>query len=183
MNRDTLPTTHLVLMGLRACGKSTLARTIGDRLNVPAHDLDPMVLARMRAQTVREAWERDGEPAFRAAETETLREAIEQDAPTVLALGGGTPTAPGAADVLRDAVRDGSIALVYLRLLPEALRERMHADDPDRPALTEGDALHEIAQIFAARDPLYREIAEYEHPPECSVERDASKLVALWSDD
>ncbi|MEM1424616.1 MAG: hypothetical protein AAGH64_11520, partial [Planctomycetota bacterium] len=60
MSATPLPTTHLVLMGLRACGKSTLARTIGARMSVPAHDLDPMVLARMGAASVREAWERDG---------------------------------------------------------------------------------------------------------------------------
>ena len=178
---DDAPTTHLVLMGLRACGKSTLARAIAERAGVVARDLDPMVLERMGVSTVREAWERDGEAAFRHAETEALREAIAAEPPSVLALGGGTPTAPGADDVLREAVRDGVITLVYLRLSPEALRERMHADDPDRPSLTGGDALDEIARVFEVRDPLYRALAEFEHAPECSVERDASKLMALWA--
>ncbi|GAB4548388.1 MAG: shikimate kinase AroL [Phycisphaerales bacterium] len=177
---EALPSTYLVLMGLRACGKSTLARAIGERLGVPARDLDPMVLERLGAATVREAWEAGGEPAFRRAETEALRTALRMESPSVLALGGGTPTAPGAAEVLRDAVRDGAITLVYLRLSPEALRERMSADDPDRPSLTGGDALEEITRVFEARDPLYRELAEHEYAPECSVDRDVSKLIALW---
>ena len=177
-----LPRDHLVLMGLRACGKSTLAHAIGERLTIPAHDLDPMVLERLGARTVREAWERDGAAAFRRAETEALRAAIDRDAPTALALGGGTPTAPGAADVLRDAARDGAITLVYLRLMPAALRERMRAHDPDRPALTDGDVLDEVQGVFEARDGLYRGLAQVEHRPECSVDRDVSRLIALWSD-
>lgn len=170
----------LVLMGLRGSGKSTLARTIGAQLGVEHADLDERVLALMEAETVTDAWARDGEGAFRAAETRALRAALDKDGPMVLALGGGTPTAPGAADVLRDATAEGRCTLVYLRLAPEQLRDRMRAHDPDRPALTGTDALTEIDGVFAMRDPLYRALAMHEFTPETGTEADAYTVLALW---
>lgn len=175
-----MPGNTLVLMGLRGSGKSTLARAIGERLDIPAHDLDPLVLERLGAKRVREVWETRGEAVFREAETAALRAALDEEGPAVLALGGGTPMAPGAPEVLRAMTDAGRCVVVYLRLSPEALRERMTRDDPDRPSLTGADVLDEIRAVFEARDPLYRELAEIEHTPECSVERDVSKLIALW---
>ncbi len=175
------PKTILVLMGLRASGKSTLARAIGERVGVPHLDLDPLVLERIGAQTVREAWERDGERAFREAETEALRAVLTREPPFVLALGGGTPTAPGAEGVLRDAVEEGRCTLVYLRLTPEQLRARLHADDPDRPALMGTDANDEVRAVYGVRDPLYRALAQHEYAPHRAVADDVSAIIDVWS--
>ena len=168
-------------MGLRASGKSTLARAIGEREGVPAYDLDDLVLDELGAATVREAWERLGEDAFRAAETRALRAALATDTEHILALGGGTPTAPGASDVLREAVESRRCALFYLRLKPDALRARTREDDPDRPSLTGAGALDEIQHVFDQRDPLYRALAMHEHAPTSSVDEDARALIALWN--
>lgn len=170
----------LVLMGLRGSGKSTLARAIADRLDLPAMDLDPLTLRAMGAATVREAWDRSGEAAFREAEVRALRDVVVSHSQGVLALGGGTPTAPGAFDCLRDAAERGEGAIVYLRLMPDVLRARVHAHDPNRPALTGGDSLDEVDTIFAARDPLYRSLAQHEHAPLGGVDEDADALIRWW---
>ena len=171
-------------MGLRGSGKSTLARAIGEHAGVASSDLDPMVLDRLGVSTVHEAWEGAGEPAFREAETSVLRDVLDGDQRCVLALGGGTPTAPGAADLLRDAMDRGLCTLVYLRLLPEQLRERLSAHDPDWPSLTGAasgdDPLDEIREVFAARDPPYRSLAQHEYAPIYSIDQDARAILDLW---
>ncbi|QKK09395.1 MAG: hypothetical protein HND58_15335 [Planctomycetota bacterium] len=100
----------LLLIGLRGSGKSTLGRLVAERLVADGlvaafSDLDDAVLARLGHATVAEAWNTLGEPAFRTAETACLRErvpaALDDGTPqVVVALGGGTPTAPGAAELL-----------------------------------------------------------------------------------
>ncbi len=150
-----MPTPNLILIGLRASGKSTLGLLLAQRLGREFVDLDDLVAQRMNASGAGEAIERDGIDAFRNAETESLRSVLGSSG-QIVALGGGTPTAPGAPDVLRAS--DANI--VYLRGTPETLRDRLaHADNADRPTLVGDDVLSEVQTLFDQRDGLYREIA------------------------
>ena len=50
--------------------------------------------------------------------------------------------------------------MVYLRLSPSELANRLRAsENQHRPALMGTDPIAEVAQVFAVRDPLYRELA------------------------
>lgn len=163
----------LLLIGLRGSGKSTLGKLVAERLTANDFaatfaDLDRAVLEHLGCATVAEAWNTLGEPAFRAAETACLRECLynAHNTPgtrTILALGGGTPTAPGAAEILCDARDTHRATIVYLRAQPDTLRARLQATDPNRPSLTGNTSstgsLDEIDAVFAARDPLYRELS------------------------
>lgn len=147
----------IVLMGLRGSGKSTLGRLLGEELGREFVDLDERTPRVLGHESLREAWDQRGEEAFREAEVEALRDVLSQG--VVLALGGGTPTAPGAPAMLREARARGAI-LVYLRGSPEALGARLlREENRDRPSLTGAGVVEEIAVVFAARDPLYRELA------------------------
>ncbi|MBK7405805.1 MAG: AAA family ATPase [Phycisphaerales bacterium] len=157
MNRS-LP--NLILMGLRGSGKSTIARVLSERLGIPSVDLDARVLESFGGGSVSDVWRSRGERAFRAAEAECLREALRAPRPKILALGGGAPTAPGAADLLRRAVAQDGDVLVYLRAQPETLRRRLEAvAGDDRPSLTGLGTLTEIESVFAARDAQYVALA------------------------
>lgn len=148
-------TPNLILIGLRASGKSTLGKLLAQHLGRDFIDLDDVVAAQMNASGPGEAIERDGIDAFRGAETKALRSVLESQS-QIIALGGGTPTAPGAADVLRAS--DANI--VYLCGTPGALQERLSsADNTDRPALVGDDELSEVKALFDQRDGLYRELA------------------------
>ena len=146
---------NLILIGLRASGKSTLGRLLAQDLGRDFVDLDDVVAARMNASGPGEAIERDGIDAFRSMETEALREVLEGKS-QIIALGGGTPTAPGAAEVLRTSGAN----IVYLRGTPETLRDRLaSSDNSNRPALIGDDVLSEVQALFDQRDGLYRELA------------------------
>jgi shikimate kinase len=152
----------VALLGLRASGKTTLGRALAERLGRRFVDLDDRTLALLGDDTIAGAFRRAGEPAFRAAETEALVRALDEDG-IVLALGGGTPTAPGAETMLRDAQARGRTTLVYLRCEPDVLRSRLRAAGGagvNRPSLTGDGPLDEIERVHAARDPLYRALAD-----------------------
>ncbi len=174
------PGRWLVLMGLRASGKTTVARRLAARRGVSAVDLDDRVRARFGGRTVTRIWDEEGEPAFRAAEAACLSEVLDEP-PGVLALGGGTPTVPAAAARLRAAAACGEADLVYLRARPERLAARLAADRGDRPPLggdvvagdarsgatkvgpdartARAEALRETRWAFETRDGLYRDLA------------------------
>lgn len=153
---------HIVLIGLRGSGKSTVAGLVGARLDRSMVDLDRAVLGEMKCATVSEAWSERGEAAFRAMETRLLRRTLEEaDGQAVIALGGGTPTAPGAADVIRAAQAAGRAVVVYLAAGAEVLASRLPEHDPDRPSLTGAGPREEMARVLAERDGFYRDLADH----------------------
>ena len=151
---------HIVLIGLRCSGKSTLAPRLATELDLPCIDLDDRVARAMGADAPARAIERDGIDAFRETETRELGSALSEPA-SVLALGGGAPTAPGARETLERAAASGAARVFYLRAEPDTLAMRMHASDTaDRPALAGDDPIDEIPILFEQRDPLYESLAE-----------------------
>lgn len=150
---------HLVLMGLRASGKSTLGSAAAAALGAAFVDLDLRTSALLGYPSVREAFEQKGEPAFRAAESRALTDALGE-APQVIALGGGTPTAPGAAEELAAARRSGSAFVVFLDPPLELLAQRLGTHEGDRPSLTGRGVVAEIEDVARVRRPLYAALAD-----------------------
>lgn len=149
------PKRHAVLIGLRASGKTTIGRLAAERLGLGFADLDDLTPRKLGASTAAEALQSAGENAFRDAEAEALREVLAAK-PMLIALGGGTPTAPGAADTLRDA----GTMIVYLRAQPETLGVRLAQTDlTSRPSITGRGVIEEVAELFDRRDPVYRRLA------------------------
>ena len=168
----------LVLMGLRGSGKSTLGPALAQRLGRDFVDLDDRVAASLCAQhslprstSIGDLFKQLGEAEFRRVETAELAHCLGHDqsvkssttsqrAGLVLALGGGTPTAPGASELLRAACAQHLACVVYLRLSPSELAKRLRAsENQHRPALMGKDPIAEVAQVFAVRDPLYQQLA------------------------
>jgi len=78
----------IVLVGMMATGKTSVARQLGRRLRRQVYDSDAMIVART-GRTVAQLWEAGGEPAFRDLETAVLDEALDERPPGVVAAAGG----------------------------------------------------------------------------------------------
>jgi shikimate kinase len=142
----------VVLVGMMATGKTTVGRAVAERLGRPFLDSDDLI-ERRTGRTVREIFESDGEQAFRALESQVLREALSGDAPAVIAAAGGAVL---DAENRRWLKRNGTV--VWLRAEPSVLARRIGADD-HRPLLAvDPDAT--LRRLHAERLPLYREVAD-----------------------
>ena len=149
----------LILIGLRGSGKSTVGRALATAMSRDFVDLDDRTAANcgMDAPT---CFATHGESAWRDAEVDALRVALADPAPTVLALGGGTPIAPGADAMLATAQAERGATIVWLDAPPEVLVEWI-GDDPNRPPLTDLDPLAEMTAVDAARRPVFTRLADH----------------------
>ena len=143
----------IILIGLPGSGKSTVGRHLARRLQLVFLDSDHAIEARLGCP-IREFFEREGEERFRDIEQEEIAQLCAQ-APGVLATGGGAVLRPANRDALRSA---GTV--VYLQSQPEDLMRRLRHDHK-RPLLQVADPMARLRDLFALRDPLYRETAHH----------------------
>jgi shikimate kinase len=144
----------VALVGLPGSGKSTVGRQLARRLDLPFIDSDPEIERRIGC-TIREYFEREGEESFRDAEEATIAEITRNAHQGVLSTGGGTVLRQNNRELLR-----ASGYVVYLRSSPEEVFKRLR-NDRNRPLLQVGDPLQRLRDLFAVRDPLYRETAHF----------------------
>lgn len=144
---------RLALIGLPGSGKTTVGRQLARRLQLSFVDTDQLLEQRIGC-SIREFFEREGESRFRDLE-EGLIEEVTRTREGVLSTGGGV--------VLRAANREhlhGRAHVVYLRSTPEEVFRRLRHDQ-NRPLLQVEDPLQKLRELFAERDPLYRETAHF----------------------
>ena len=147
------PPRNLVLIGLRATGKTTLGRALAARLGWQFFDTDTQLEARFE-QPIADVFTELGEAKFRQHEAQVVRD-LADSAECVISTGGGT--------ILRGENRRRLQALgpcIWLDAPIDVMRERMQATPGTRPALHGTDPLTEIAQVSRERAPLYAALAE-----------------------
>jgi shikimate kinase len=144
---------HVVLVGLMGTGKSTVGKVLAERLRRSLFDTDAMCEART-GRTVRAMFVEDGEPVFRALESEVLADALAGATPVVVAAAGGVVLAEQNRRLLREA----KAKVVWLSADPALLVERARSGG-HRPAL-DADPAGTLRAMASAREPLYREVAD-----------------------
>jgi len=143
-------------------GKTTVGRQLAKRLGRSFLDSDHEIVARTGVP-IPTIFEIEGEEGFRRREAQTISEVTEAS-DIVLATGGGVVLNP---DNRRRLHETGWV--VYLNVPPALLYERTR-HDRNRPLLNVPDPMARLEELYAARDPLYREIAH--------IVVDGSHLVA-----
>ncbi|HEV8629858.1 MAG TPA: shikimate kinase [Thermoanaerobaculia bacterium] len=163
---------RVFLTGFMGSGKTTVGRALAAALGWAFVDLDAEVESRA-AMTVRDIFERRGEPAFRDLEHQVLDEVLAREGPAVVATGGGTFTFPRNLALIR-----GAGVSVWLNPSFATIGRRIGAlGKQDRPLFrNEVEAL----ALYRARLDAYREadhrvdVGADERPEEVAVR------VALW---
>ncbi|MBZ5561257.1 MAG: shikimate kinase [Acidobacteriia bacterium] len=145
MNRHRRKLIYLV--GFMGCGKTTVGERLAQALGWPFIDLDAIIEAG-QGVTIREIFERSGEPFFRQLEHAALTEASKSE-PAVIALGGGTFVQLTNLEFIRGA---GGIT-VWLDCALEVLRQRC-ATMNNRPLFRDAESFE---QLLNQRLPYYRQ--------------------------
>ena len=144
---------NLFLVGMMGAGKTTIGRLLARRLKRPFYDSDHEIEARCGVE-ITVIFDIEGEPGFRARESQVIAELSALEG-IVMATGGGAVL---DADNRRHLAARGTV--VYLHAAPAALYARI-GHDRKRPLLATPDPLRRLQELYAVRDPLYRQLADH----------------------
>ena len=149
--REAVPE-NIFLVGLMGAGKTSIGKLLAKRVGKSFVDCDHEI-ERVTGVKIPVIFEIEGEPGFRAREARMLEELV-QGPNLVLATGGGAVLSAQNRQLLA-----GNGVVVYLRAAaPDLLQRTRH--DKNRPLLRTAEPLTRLEQLYAERDPLYREIAD-----------------------
>lgn len=167
---------NLILVGPMGAGKSTIGRLLAKELKLPFKDSDKEIEHRTGAN-IPWIFDVEGEQGFREREHAVLSELCTLEG-VVLATGGGAVMRSDNRQVLRAGGR-----VVYLHASVEQQIDRT-ARDRNRPLLRTANPGEVLRALMAARDPLYREIADIiietdVRPPRLVVQEILERLQSL----
>ena len=143
----------IALVGLPGSGKSTVGRQLARRLGLPFQDSDHALEQRIGCP-IRDFFQREGEDRFRDVEESVIDE-LTQLHGHILATGGGAVMRPTNRAHLHDRCH-----VVYLHASPDDIFRRLR-HDTQRPLLQVADPQARLRELYAVRDPLYRETAHF----------------------
>ena len=78
---------NIVLIGMPACGKSTVGRILAEGFNRPLIDTDELIEKRAK-MSIKDIFEKQGEAEFRRLESEVIKEIAQRDG-QIISTGGG----------------------------------------------------------------------------------------------
>ena len=134
-------------------GKSTVGKLLAKKLGRRFLDADHVIEDRCGVK-IPVIFEMEGEDGFRKREAQAIKDiTAEQD--VILATGGGAILLPENRQFLSER---GTV--IYLHANPMELWHRTKGGE-GRPLLRNGDAKKILENLYAIRDPLYREIADH----------------------
>lgn len=143
-----MPTGNVILVGFMGAGKSVCGRLLARRLGRCFVETDDLIVAR-DGRSIAEIFRAEGEARFRQLEADLL-DLLRLKRGDVIATGGGFPCREGRMDALK-----GMGTVVWLAGEFEALCARALRSG-SRPML-EGKPKEEVAALYRAREPYYRQ--------------------------
>lgn len=144
---------NIFLVGLMGAGKSTVGRLLAKALDKTFYDSDHEI-ERRTGVNIPLIFELEGEAGFRKREAQAIAE-LANIQNVVLATGGGAVLMPENRQVLAS---HGTV--IYLRANVDELWHRTRGDR-NRPLLQTENPRERLHSLYAQRDPLYREIADF----------------------
>lgn len=137
----------IVFIGFMGAGKST-ALAAARKAGLETTEIDEL-MERELGKPIKQAFEEDGEQAFRAREAEVVGSLLESAEDGAIALGGGS--------ILSERIRAALDRHVVVLLEIDAAEAWRRIEGTDRPlATSEAD----VAALLAERTPYYEELAD-----------------------
>lgn len=144
----------IIVIGMRAAGKSTLSKWMATFLGFKLIDLDEALEEKI-GMTIREFIKANGWELFRQLEADLAKEYFSKyKTGHVLSTGGGIVGGEEARETLKSYIRSGGIVLHLHRDLDETVV--FLSSDTTRPAY-----VNEIKDVWLSREPWYHECSNY----------------------
>jgi shikimate kinase len=147
-------TRGIILIGFMGAGKSSVGRSLAERLGWAFEDLDERIETRERRK-VHEIFRESGESAFRVAENKALRELLSEvqaGSRKVLALGGGAIIQEENARLIEAAGFPTVFLDADVKELWRRCREQADRESVERPLLS---SLSNFRELHKKRRPHY----------------------------
>ena len=147
--------TSIFLLGLPGSGKSTLGKSLAEKLGYSFFDLDKEIATR-EGKSIPDFISFQGEGNFRIREKEVLHEICSSESKFVLATGGGTPCFHFNMDFMNNhgasIYLDVSPGDLALRIMDQGLEKR-----PLLKSYDQMDLIQELRDLKEKRAPFYSE--------------------------
>lgn len=137
----------VVLVGMMGAGKTAVGKELARLLSVPFRDSDEEIVSASR-MSIAEIFARDGEPFFRARESEVIARLL-RDTPSVLSVGGGAFLNADTRALITELG-----ASVWLKADLELLWSRVR-HKTTRPLLRTHNPRQTLSDLLDARAPVY----------------------------
>lgn len=144
---------NIVLIGFMGTGKSSIGHRIARRLDFRFEDTDRLIVAAAGCP-IPEIFQKQGEEAFREAESAAL-ESLRNAERHVIATGGGIIDRPANTALLRAL---GFV--VWFNATEEAIFERV-SRNTNRPLLQNDNPKQTISRLLERRRPIYASAAHF----------------------
>ena len=141
---------HIFIIGMPGCGKSSLGRKVASNLGLPSVDTDQRI-EQAAGCTVSQIFEKYGEPAFRAAETNVLIQ-LTREPGSLVSTGGGMVMREENRAIMRN---HGVIVVV-----DRPLEEIMGDIKLNRRPMLAAKGLPEVERLYHERIDTYRAVAD-----------------------
>ena len=138
---------NIVLIGMPACGKSTIGYWLSKKINYPFVDVD-RYLEEKENRIISDIFSNEGEEYFRELETKYLKELSEKEG-IIISTGGGAVKNKENIDILKE----NGIIVFLNRIIDDISRENHR----NRPLLQNPD---NIRKLYDERIKLYRRYAD-----------------------
>ena len=155
---DDLQTLHdspkcIALVGMRACGKSNLAKRLAKKLNMKQVDTDAVF--EKKHGPIAAFVEQNDWNAFRTEEEQAVADALKPG--NVVSLGGGAIE----SEATRERLKNETV-VVWMQASVEGTVRRLK--ETDRPPLTDLPLEEEVQQVLTKRNPLFEHVADIALP-------------------
>lgn len=143
----------VVLCGMMGCGKTTVAKLLGERLHWKTVDTDEWIEGNFGS--IDRIFEEKGEPYFRGLERLAcdMLKGLERE--TVVSVGGGFVLQKENTDCLSELGK-----IVYLRARKETLVERLRGDSK-RPLLSGAERSQRVEELLFQRSDVYESVCNF----------------------
>ena len=138
---------NIVLIGMPACGKSTIGYWLSKKIDYPLFDADKY-LEEKENRVISDIFSNEGEEYFRELETKYLKELSENEG-IIISTGGGAVKNKENIDILKE----NGIIVFLNRTIDDISRENHR----NRPLLQNPD---NIRKLYDERIKLYRQYAD-----------------------